>query len=57
MPMNRYFVDANIAKAKTIKADFYTSAEVFEKCREKIFAPSWQFIGSDDLVKENWDVK
>ncbi|HEY8782319.1 MAG TPA: hypothetical protein VIM16_11915 [Mucilaginibacter sp.] len=55
--MNRYFVDANIAKAKTIKADFYTSAEVFEKCREKIFAPSWQFIGSDDLVKENWDVK
>ncbi len=54
--MSKYFVDPNIAKAKTINADFYTNAEVFEQCKEKIFAPSWQFIGSDDLVKENGDV-
>ena len=54
--MPDFFVDANIAKAKTIDADFYTSVEVFEQCKEKIFVPSWQFIGSDDLVKENGDV-
>ncbi len=54
--MPKYFVDPDIAKAKTINADFYVSAEIFEQCKEKIFAPSWQFIGSDDLVKENGDV-
>src|SRR5665213_3248710 len=54
--MPDYFIDPNIAKAKTINADFYSSKEVFEQCKEKIFATSWQFIGSDDLVKENGDV-
>ncbi|MDB4919190.1 aromatic ring-hydroxylating dioxygenase subunit alpha [Mucilaginibacter sp.] len=54
--MPDYFVDPNIAKAKTLNADFYTSTIVFEKCREKIFAQSWQFIGNTDLVKENGDV-
>ena len=54
--MPRFFVDPDIARAKTIDADFYTSYEVFEQCREKIFAPSWQFIGSDELVKEQGDV-
>jgi choline monooxygenase len=48
--MPDFFVDPNIARAQTIDADFYTSAEVFEQCREKIFAPSWQFIGGSDLV-------
>jgi choline monooxygenase len=51
--MTKYFVNADIAKAKTINADFYTSTEVLEQCKEKIFAPSWQFIGSSDFVKEN----
>jgi len=54
--MPRFFVDPDIAKAKTLDADFYTSAEVFEQCREKIFAPSWQFIGNEELAKENGDV-
>jgi choline monooxygenase len=54
--MPDYFVDPNIAKAKTLNADFYTSETVFEMCKEKIFAPSWQFIGNTDLVKENGEV-
>ncbi|MDP9079511.1 MAG: aromatic ring-hydroxylating dioxygenase subunit alpha [Bacteroidota bacterium] len=49
--MPQFFVDPDIAKAKTLNADFYTSREVFEQCREKIFTPSWQFIGSDKLLK------
>ena len=55
--MPDFFIDPNIAKAKTLSSEFYTSAEVFEGCKEKIFAPSWQFIGSDDAVKENGDVQ
>jgi choline monooxygenase len=55
--MPKYFVDPNIAKAKTIDADFYTSAEVFERCKEKIFVRSWQFIGHEDLINENGDVR
>ncbi|SHM15269.1 aromatic ring-hydroxylating oxygenase subunit alpha [Mucilaginibacter sp. OK098] len=54
--MPDFFVDPNIAKAKTLNADFYTSPTVFEQCREKIFALSWQFIGNADLVKENGEV-
>jgi choline monooxygenase len=54
--MSGFFVDPDISKAKTINADFYTSTEVFQHCREKIFAPSWQFIGNDELVKDNGEV-
>jgi len=54
--MPNFTVDPDIAKAKTLHSDFYTSNEVFEQCREKIFAPSWQFIGDDKLAKEPGDV-
>jgi len=53
--MSKYFVDPDIAKAKTLHADFYTSADVFEQCKEKIFAPSWQFIGHEDMIAGNGD--
>jgi len=54
--MPDFFVDPDIAKAKTLHTSFYTNADVFEQCREKIFAPSWQFTGHEGLVKENGDV-
>ena len=54
--MFNFTVDPNIAKAKTIHADFYTSPEVFALCMEKLFAPSWQFIGSTELVSQPEDV-
>jgi choline monooxygenase len=54
--MPDFFVDPNIAKAQTIDTAFYTSPEVFEACKEKIFAPSWQFIGDEGIVKENGEV-
>jgi len=50
--MTNFNVDKNISTAKTIHSDFYTSKEVFELCKEKIFASSWQFIGNTELVKE-----
>src|ERR1700740_2509427 len=54
--MHKFFVDSNIAKAKTLDTAFYTDKDVFEQCREKIFAPSWQFIGDEELVKDKGDV-
>ena len=50
--MSKFSVKKNIAKARTISTDIYTSAEAYEKFKEQIFACSWQFIGNTDLVKE-----
>jgi len=52
MPDN-FFIDPNIAKAKTIATSYYTSTEHFEKSKEKIFARSWLFIGDKSKIKEN----
>lgn len=51
--MSAFFIDPNIAKAKTIDTDYYTSTHYYNESKEKIFVPSWQFIGDTDLVKEN----
>src|SRR5436853_4504849 len=51
--MSKFFVDPDISKARTIDTAVYTSQELFEEMKEKIFSCSWQFIGSNDLVKEN----
>jgi choline monooxygenase len=50
--MSQFFVDPDISKAKTIHTSVYTSPEVFEETKEKIFASCWQFIGTSDLVKD-----
>ncbi|MEO6231803.1 MAG: aromatic ring-hydroxylating dioxygenase subunit alpha [Ferruginibacter sp.] len=55
--MNRFFIDANIAKAVTLSTDFYTSKEYLQLAKEKIFVSSWQFIGSNELVKYPGDVQ
>jgi choline monooxygenase len=49
--MSGFTIDADIAKAKTLSTDFYTSSNYFEEAKEKIFGNSWQFIGSSELVK------
>jgi choline monooxygenase len=51
--MDFFHVDPDIARAKTIHADYYTSAQSFELSKEKIFAPSWQLVGNTDMIKEN----
>jgi len=55
--MSIFHVHPNIAKAKTIDTSIYTSEAYFELAKEKIFAPSWQFIGSKELVKFSGDVQ
>lgn len=50
--MSPFHVDKNIAKAKTIDTDFYTSQKYFELAKEKLFSPSWQLVGDIDMVSE-----
>lgn len=50
--MTRFPVDPDISKAQTISTEVYTSAAVYEEAKEKIFAPSWQYIGDSDKVVE-----
>ena len=49
--MDSFFIDPDISRAKTLDTSYYTSAHYFETSKEKIFAPSWQFIGSTDLME------
>jgi choline monooxygenase len=52
-----FYVDANITRAKTLATEFYNSPRYFDEAKEKIFAPSWQFIGSKEMVKFTGDVQ
>jgi choline monooxygenase len=54
--MESLYVDPNIAQAKTLTTQFYTSPHWYELAKEKIFLPSWQFVGSKELVKFVGDV-
>jgi choline monooxygenase len=47
--MHKFFVDPNIAQAKTLHTDFYFDPFVFEWAKEKLFS-SWQFAGDTDML-------
>ncbi|MEP6464808.1 MAG: aromatic ring-hydroxylating dioxygenase subunit alpha [Parafilimonas sp.] len=53
--MPSFFIDADIAKAKTIDTDFYTQQKFYDEAKEKIFASSWQFVGDVNKVPEAGD--
>jgi choline monooxygenase len=50
--MSTFFIDKNIAKAKTLDTDYYTSENYYQQSKEKIFAPSWQFVGDTHKVAQ-----
>lgn len=50
--MSMFFVDPEIARARTLHTRFYTDPACYETAKERIFAPSWQFIGDTGLVRE-----
>ncbi|HTS44553.1 MAG TPA: SRPBCC family protein [Puia sp.] len=54
--MSRFFVDNNIARAKTLNKEFYTDTELFSLAKEKLFAASWQLIGNTDCIQKPGDV-
>lgn len=50
--MSIFEIDPDIRRARTLASEFYTDPQYFELSREKIFAPSWQFVG-DASVAQN----
>lgn len=50
-----FFIDADIAKAKTLNTDFYKRQKFYDEAKEKIFVNSWQFVGDTDLIKNAGD--
>ncbi len=40
----KFSINPNITQAETLSSEFYVNPEIFIDCKEKIFAPSWQFI-------------
>ena len=50
--MTAFFVDPDIAKAKTLSTDFYTDPKSFQKAKEKIFSRSWQFMGDASVLEK-----
>ena len=55
-PAADFSVHRDIASAKTIAKDFYLNKKLFELSKEKIFAPSWQFIGDAGMISGNDNV-
>jgi choline monooxygenase len=53
--MSQFHIDPDIAKAKTIDTDFYTSQKHFDSAKENIFSASWQFVGDTDKIKDSGD--
>jgi choline monooxygenase len=39
-------IDVDIRKARTLPSDFYTDHSIFEFSKERIFARTWQFLGT-----------
>lgn len=50
--MTRYHIDPDITRAHTIATGVYTDAATYAEAKEKIFAPTWQFIGDTDRVAD-----
>lgn len=48
--MSIFEIDPAIRKARTLASDFYTDPAYFEMSKEKIFARTWQFVGTADEV-------
>lgn len=49
--MSIFEIDPDIRKARTLPADFYTDPAYFELSTERIFVPSWQFLGHESELK------
>ncbi|HTR29934.1 MAG TPA: aromatic ring-hydroxylating dioxygenase subunit alpha [Puia sp.] len=53
--MPRFNIHPDIALARTPHTDLYTDPQLFELIKERLFAPSWQFIGDTGLVSDPGD--
>ena len=50
--MDKFYIDPVIGRARTLDTSFYADPALFQTVKEKLFADSWQFIGSSEQVGE-----
>jgi choline monooxygenase len=55
--VRRLEIDPDIRKAATPPGWLYSSLEVFEQVRERVFVPSWQFVGDDRAPREPTELR
>ena len=48
--MHKFYIDPIISRAKTIDTSFYLEPQILAASKEKIFAPSWQYIGHTGMI-------
>lgn len=48
--MSIFDINPDIARAKTLSSEFYTNEKYFHESKEKIFARSWQILGTADEI-------
>lgn len=48
--MSIFEIDPDIRKARTLSADFYLDPKYFDRSKEKIFARTWQFLGTANEI-------
>jgi choline monooxygenase len=49
--MERFQIDADIARAATLPGRVYSDPAVYEACRNRVFPRTWQLVGTTDDVK------
>jgi choline monooxygenase len=49
--MSIFEINPDIRLAHTLASDFYTDEKYFEQSKDKIFARSWQFLGTTDELE------
>lgn len=49
--MNVFNINPDIRQAETLSSEFYTNEKYFHESKKKIFARSWQLIGTTDEIK------
>ncbi len=42
-------IHGDIRQAETLPSDFYQDLEIFNRSKDKVFVPSWQWIGTDEI--------
>ena len=55
--MSKLEVHSNIAQASTLPATFYKDPQMYEACKERVFARTWQWINDTDDLKAPGTVK
>lgn len=51
MDEQKFKIDADIRRAETLSSEFYTDDRHFSESKNKIFARSWQFLGTTGEIE------